>query len=242
MGFGDLRVRFFEALDREGGSISRAARVVGVNPATAFGWARKAGVRGRGKTGTSGHPGRAEYDRLRACGVRRRDAAAQVGVNERTARDWDRGIRKSGNARLHPDGRKIDYTTGMTSIAVVGSPSSLAAVDAELHLRFLTLTERELIADMRREGRSLRAIGRELGRPASTVKREVDARAVDGVYRPRIKRNEHGPRAGHALRSPSSPRTAGCAHSSRTSCGSGGHPNRSVTLWSSSSPRTRACG
>lgn len=28
----------------------------GVNRATAYGWARKTGVRGRGKTGTSGHP------------------------------------------------------------------------------------------------------------------------------------------------------------------------------------------
>jgi IS30 family transposase len=117
-------------------------------------------------------------------GVRRREAAAQVGVHERTARDWDRGIRKIGNARLHPDGRRIDYTTGMTSTVAAPSASSLAAVEAELHSRFLTVTEREFIADMRREGRSLRAIGRALGRPASTVKREIDARAVGGVYQP----------------------------------------------------------
>lgn len=66
MDFEDLKARFFEALNRENGSISGAARAVGVNRATAYGWARKAGVRGRGKTGTSGHRGRAEYDRLRA--------------------------------------------------------------------------------------------------------------------------------------------------------------------------------
>ncbi|WP_406016452.1 IS30 family transposase [Streptomyces sp. NBC_00984] len=116
--------------------------------------------------------------------MRRRDAAAQVGVHERTAKDWDRGIRKIGNARLHPDGRRIDYTTGMTSTVAVTSAPSLAAVEAELHPRFLTVAERELIADMRREGRSLRAIGRALGRPASTVKREIDARCVEGVYQP----------------------------------------------------------
>jgi hypothetical protein len=57
MVFEVLKARFFEALDRENGSISGAARAVGVNRATAYGWARKAGVRGRGKTGTSGHPG-----------------------------------------------------------------------------------------------------------------------------------------------------------------------------------------
>ena len=184
MGFEDLKVRFFEALGQESGSISGAARAVGVNRATAYGWARKAGVRGRGKTGTAGHPGRAEYDRLRACGVRRRDAAAQVGVHERTARDWDRGIRKIGNARLHSDGRRLDYTTGMTHTVAATSVPSLTTVEAELHSRFLTVTERKLIADLHRLGHSLRAIGRALGRPASTVKREIDARAVDGVYRP----------------------------------------------------------
>jgi IS30 family transposase len=179
-----LKARFFEVLDQENGNISAAARAVGVNCATAFGWARKAGVHGRGKTGATGHPGRADYDRLRAAGVRRRDAAAQVGVHERTAKDWDRGIRKIGNARLHADGRRIDYNTGVTSIVSVASASSLAAVEAELHPRFLTVTQRELIADMRRQGESLRAIGRALGRPASTVKREIDARSVEGVYQP----------------------------------------------------------
>jgi transposase, IS30 family len=182
--FEGLKARFFEALDRENGSVTGAARAVGVNRHTAAGWARKAGVRGRGKPGTGEHPGRAEYDRLRASGVRRQDAAAQVGVHERTAQDWDRGIRKIGNARLHPDGRRIDYTTGMTSTVTGTSAPSTAPIEAGLHPRFLTLTERELIADMRREGRSLRAIGRALGRPASTVKREIDTRAVDGVYRP----------------------------------------------------------
>jgi IS30 family transposase/transposase-like protein len=179
VGFEVLKARFFEALDREGGSVTAAARAVGVNRNTAFGWARQAGVRGRGKPGTSGHPGRAEYERLRAAGVRRRDAAAQVGVHERTAEDWDQGIRQIGHSRLRADGRLIVYKTGVTTIK-----PSLATVDARLHPRFLNVTERETIADMRRAGHSLRAIGRALGRPASTVKREIDARAVDGVYRP----------------------------------------------------------
>jgi IS30 family transposase len=116
--------------------------------------------------------------------MRWRDAAARVGVNERTARDWNRGIRKIGNARLHPDGRRIDYTTGVTTILSAGPELSLAAVEARMHPRFLTVTQRELVADLRRGGQSLRAIGRALGRPASTIKREIDTRSVDGVYRP----------------------------------------------------------
>ena len=104
MDFEALKARFFEALDKENGSVSGLPEQSGANRHTAAVWARKAGVRGRGKPGTSGHPGRAHDDRLRAAGVRRADAAAQVGVHERTARDWDRNIRKIGNARLHPTG------------------------------------------------------------------------------------------------------------------------------------------
>lgn len=102
MDFEVLKAKFFEALDQEDGGITAAARAVGVNRNTAYGWARQAGVRGRGKPGTSGHPGRAEYERLREAGVHRRDAAAQVGVHERTARDWDQGIRQIATATSQP--------------------------------------------------------------------------------------------------------------------------------------------
>lgn len=121
---------------------------------------------------------------MRVGGVGRREAAARVGVHERTAQDWDRGIRKIGNARLRPDGRRIDYTTGVTSVAADLSWPSLAAVEAQVHPRFLTVAEREQIADLHRAGESLRGIGRALGRPASAIKREIDARSVDGVYQP----------------------------------------------------------
>lgn len=179
-----LKAGFFEALERGDGNISGAARAVGVNPATAYGWARKAGIRGHGKTGTGGHPGRAEYDRLRASGARWRDAAARVGINERTARDWDKGIRKVGNARLHPDGRRVDYNTGVTTIVDGTQQPPMRALEAELHPRFLTLAEREQIADLHRQRMSLREIGRQLGRPASTIKRELDHRSRGGSYRP----------------------------------------------------------
>lgn len=95
-----LKARFFEALDRENGSVVGAAKAVGVNRHTVASWARRAGVRGRGKPGGDGHPGRAGYERLRAAGVRRRDATAIAGVHERTARDWDQGIRQIGHSRL----------------------------------------------------------------------------------------------------------------------------------------------
>jgi IS30 family transposase len=84
----------------------------------------------------------------------------------------------------------------MTSTVTGASAPSVAAVEAVLHPRFLTVAERELIADLHREGRSLRAIGRALGRPASTVKREIDTRAVNGRYWPyRAQRAWAGSRA-----------------------------------------------
>ncbi|MEU3796073.1 IS30 family transposase, partial [Streptomyces fructofermentans] len=183
MDFKALRTRFFEALDQANGNVSAAALAVGANRSTAAAWCRKAGIRGLGKGSPGAHPGRTEYERLRAAGVGRREAAAQAGVHPRTAQDWDKGIRQIGHSRLHPDGFLIDYKTGVNTNSGRTEPS-VAAVEAEMHPRFLTVAERELIADMRREDRSLRAIGRALGRPASTVKREIDARSVNGVYRP----------------------------------------------------------
>ena len=183
MSFEEQKSQFFEVLEQYDGNVRAAARAVGVNPNTAAGWTRAAGMRGRGKTGTGGHWGRGEYERLRSAGLSRRDAAAKVGVHERTAKDWDRGVRRSKNARLYPDGRRVDYNTGVTSYVSPSSPS-ISAVEAVLDPRFLTIVERETIADLHRQGMSLRAIGRQLGRPASTIKREIDSHAVGGVYRP----------------------------------------------------------
>lgn len=180
----ELRDQFFEALSLEGGNIAVAARAVGVPVNTGYLWARRAGVRGGGNPFWRGHPGRADYERLRASGVRRLDAARQAGVNERTARDWERGIRKVRNARLHPDGRRVDYNTGVTTYVDGTQSPPMRALEAALHPRFLTLTERETIADLRRQAVSLREIGRRLGRPASTIKRELDSRSQNGSYRP----------------------------------------------------------
>ena len=83
-----LKVRFLARLDVVG-NVTVVARE-GLNPNTADGWARKAGRRSE-QTGIR----RSEYARLRALGVPRRRAAEQIGVNERTAKDWDYGVRKN---------------------------------------------------------------------------------------------------------------------------------------------------
>lgn len=175
------RAEFFEVLERLG-NVTEAAREVGLNRNTAFGWAYRAGIRSR-RLGRR-HPRRDEYDRLRAAGMPRWKAAEQVGVHERTAKDWDYGVQRTKNSRTYPDGRRVDYNSGVTTIVEpVPLPVAVSTLDQQLHSRFLTLAEREKIADLRREGAGFRAIGRTLGRPASTVKREIDARSGDGVYR-----------------------------------------------------------
>jgi len=106
-------------------------------------------------------------------------------VNIRTARDWDRGVRKSNNTRTYCDGRRVDYITGQTTMAVVEpSGPGIGELTRELHPRFLSLDEREKIADLAREGASIRHIARTLARPASTIKRELDNhRDATGRYR-----------------------------------------------------------
>ena len=112
-------------------------------------------------------------------------AAAQVGVNIRTARDWDKGVVKSHHTRTYPDGRRVDYTTGqVTMVAVKPAGPGIGELTRHLDPRYLTVQEREKIADLRREGASIRAIARTLARPASTNKRELDTHSdATGRYR-----------------------------------------------------------
>jgi transposase, IS30 family len=107
----EFKARFLGVLDRAG-KISVAADELGIGHAQARLWAREAGfepVRGRRR-----HPRRGEYERLRARGVPQRRAAEQAGVNLRTARDWDRGVKKSSNARTCPGGLRVDYAAART--------------------------------------------------------------------------------------------------------------------------------
>ena len=171
------REQFLASFDRTG-SVTVSARELGINRNTAFGWARAAGL--RSSRDRAGHPGRAQYDRLRAAGATRRESAAAAGVHVRTARDWDRGVRKLNGRRLYPDGRMVDYARG-----TITSQPVPPALEKVLHSRFLTLTEREQIADLLVSGASLRAVAIVLGRPASTISRELDRNTgPDGRYLP----------------------------------------------------------
>ena len=95
----------FLALLERLGDVTAASAELGINRGTGYRWARSVGIRG-----PKSHPGREMFRELRAAGSPRREAAALAGVAIRTAVDWDKGIRKSNNRRIYPDGRVIEYT------------------------------------------------------------------------------------------------------------------------------------
>ncbi|MFI5634835.1 hypothetical protein ACIA8E_36910 [Streptomyces sp. NPDC051664] len=150
----ELKKLFFERLHAVG-SVSPVARELGLNLNTAFTLARKAGM----NYGHLGHPGREEYLKLRARGVSRREAAERVGAHPRTALDWDRGIRKSSNSRIYPDGRRVNYTTGTVTMSGVittapARPVSLKSLEKKLHPRSQCGRTRPPLRPIRRTKRS----------------------------------------------------------------------------------------
>lgn len=121
------------------------------------------------------HVGRAltekqdRFVRLIAQGVSNRQACRIVGINRRTGTRW----------RL---GRTIRNTAG----AAVHYPPVRIQPPRCRHPRYLSLDERTVIADLRREKRTVRAIAQELGRSPATISRELRRNADDhGRYLPR---------------------------------------------------------
>ncbi|WP_448628742.1 IS30 family transposase [Geodermatophilus sp. URMC 64] len=104
---------------------------------------------------------------LRSEGVPRRQAAAEAGVGLTAAGEWDLGIRRVQieGQRLRISGQLADHVSVRTRPVPAPVP--------DLHPRYLSLLEREQIADLHRAGRSIRQIAAELGRAPSTISREI---------------------------------------------------------------------
>lgn len=169
---------------RKCGNASEAARRVGAQRGSVYAWLREAGLKAATPEGPGSghrraeHPAKSEYLRLRGAGLSNAVAARKVGINPRTGRDWHQGIRHTANARIYPDGRVIDYNTGMTR-----KKATLARLEQSIDARFLALGERELITDLLAAGASVREIARRLHRAPSTISREVRRNApVQGPY------------------------------------------------------------
>ena len=123
---------------------------------------------------------------LLAAGWSASRAAREVGVHERTGRDWRIGARKVGNTRVLADGTVIDYTTGTRYTQPVKTENShrVAAGVAEISGRYLCLADRLAIADGLHTGQTLTVIAAGIGKHTSTVSREIRARSVGGLYLP----------------------------------------------------------
>ena len=181
----ELIVGVVTAFEQEG-SVSAAARAVGCSHSLARRLLVREGLFPAGPQPLGKPAARAEFDALTAAGVHYARAARQVGVTPETGRMWLRGIRTSHGRRIYPDGR------------VTGPPAKRAVTNRRVDEvvgtgRSLSLHERLIIADGLRAGQSMRSIAIELGRPTSTITREVAARRDgQGRYRPHVAHRDAG--------------------------------------------------
>jgi IS30 family transposase len=165
---------FFDLFGRLGSATDAAAQL-GLNRNTCYRWIQKAGLARK----RADQPSREDFRRLREAGRSRRDAARALGIHPTTASEWDTGVRKTGKGRIYPDGRVVDYKQGVSSVDTPsGQPvrtasPGLAALQKVIDPRYLSLQERESIRDLLAAGKSQRKIAAALGRPASTVSREI---------------------------------------------------------------------
>ena len=180
----EIKEAFFEALARTGSTTVAAAKL-GLNRDTCYRWVRLAGLARKRSEG----PNREDFRKLREAGLSRKEAAAELGISRCAAQEWDNGVRRLRNGRIYRDGRRIDYTSGvmtLTSPTEIPGPvvvPRFAALEKPLDPRFLSLQDRERIADLRNGGAPVRTIARELGRPASTISRELARNSLDdGKY------------------------------------------------------------
>lgn len=112
---------------------------------------------------------REALEKLLLQGVSMSEAARRVGVNRKTAKRW-----RYGRTVPTGDGRVLHYAP-----VILLKPATPASP------RYLSLDERIRIADLHRDGHSLRTIGRLICRPASTISREIKRNSSpSGRYRP----------------------------------------------------------
>ncbi len=171
---------------QEVGSVSVAARQLGLNRSTCSNWAKDAGM----VSVSPRRPSKKQLDylQLRLNGVSRRDAATAVGASKQSSYVWDR---QQTPQDTHPVGsdmtglpykQEVKTTIGDAAapqpVVTVAVPAhaalTLAALEKAISARYLSLAERERIADMLAAKTSKRAIARALGRNPGSISREIN--------------------------------------------------------------------
>jgi IS30 family transposase len=187
----------FLGLLREIGNVSATVRQLGLNHSTCHNWAKAAGLVSVGTRGPSAK--QIHYLRLRQEGTGRRDAALTVGASKQSSYVWDRQQAAKDTAAAQGHAVDLPYkqevrtifaepsapaaAPELTAAAVPELPASvrepvpaavsLEALEQPISARYLSLQERERIADLRSHGTSMQAIGRALGRSVGTISREI---------------------------------------------------------------------
>lgn len=175
-----LTVQLFFDSWQKTGNVAESARQLGLSRWTCYAWIRRKDLPRKQR---AQHPGKQRYLQLRAKGMPRREAAAEVGVGLTAASRWDLGV---GHVKV--EGRRLRITAeSVDQISVRTRP--LPAPVPDIDARYLSLLEREQIADLHREKRSIRQIAAELDRAPSTISREI--------RRNRDERGRYLPHAAH---------------------------------------------
>jgi hypothetical protein len=94
------------------GSLKAAAQASGISASTARRVLVAEGLVDEARRPRNKVAAKRRFLELIDSGWSARRAAREVGVHERTGRDWRDGIRKGRNTRIHPDGTVVDYTSG----------------------------------------------------------------------------------------------------------------------------------
>ena len=168
------------------GSINQAAKACGVSHGVARRLLVAKGLVPSVRQPVGKAKAKSRFFELLASGWSATRAAREVGVHERTGRDWRDGIRKVRNTRVLADGTVIDYTTGTryTQPVTIKRSRCVPAGVPEISSRYLCLPDRLAIADGLAARQTLTVIAAGIGKHTSTVSREIRDRSVDGLYLP----------------------------------------------------------
>ncbi|WTD55753.1 IS30 family transposase [Streptosporangium sp. NBC_01639] len=174
------------AVFAESGSVNRAAIAAGLSHGTARRILVSAGVMAAEAKPAGKEAAKRRFLELIGQGWPSARAAREVGVHPRTGRDWRRGVRKSSDTRVYPDGTVVDSGSG-TRYKV----SMIDPVEAEVHSRYLSQVDRLAIADGLINKQTVTEIAEEIGKHKSTVSREIARRSLEGVYLPHRAHRAH---------------------------------------------------
>ncbi|MBE0011779.1 helix-turn-helix domain-containing protein, partial [Arthrobacter sp. AET 35A] len=124
------------------------------------------------------------YLTLRRDGVNGKDAALAVGANRENSLRWEQQLRARDLSTGQDYGADLPYNqevrnTVFEPVAPAPQPPAPSALEETswalerpVSSRYLSLPERERIADLLVRGKSIRAVARDLGRSPGSISRE----------------------------------------------------------------------